>query len=272
VPVIDSELAKYGVAIARSIPRIDSTELRDIDASSFGSGTCVRVGGRYFIATAGHVINEAAPNEHFVATPTMRNRALEIVSGNHRGGRQGDDLDIGWLELGGRAAAIAERSFLDVARIRTNCRGDEDLVFMGASKQDDERSTHDDGLPVLTRRSQWVPTRGIHDQHDLSDTLDPSHIFLRWGRQKDLDGTWHEIPWPKGMSGGGVWALNLKHDPWRADRMQLVGIEYALGSAPAGRYLKAFQMQVWLQMLREDLPELAQHVDPILAAGRLLIG
>lgn len=74
------------------------------------------------------------------------------------------------------------------------------------------------------------------------------------------------------MSGGGVWALNDRAQGWRADHMQLVGIEYALGIAPAGRYLKAFQMQVWVWMLRDDLPELARDIEPILEAGRHALG
>jgi hypothetical protein len=177
---------------------------------------------------------------------------------------------VGWLELTARAAAIADRSFLDLARVRTYCRGDEDLLFIGASQRDQETSMHDDGRRIVTRIAQWVPTRGILDQCDLADELDLDHIFLKWpARHRDHDGTCHELPEPKGMSGGGVWAPNLSHQPWRATLMQLVGIEYAIGSAPAGRYLKAFQMQVWLEMLREDLPELAPHIDPVIAAGRV---
>lgn len=72
------------------------------------------------------------------------------------------------------------------------------------------------------------------------------------------------------MSGGGVWALNERADGnWRAEYIQLVGIEYAIERhAPAGRYLRAFQMQVWLRMLREEGAALASHIDPVIAAGR----
>jgi hypothetical protein len=109
----------------------------------------------------------------------------------------------------------------------------------------------------------------------LKEDLDSRRrIFLEWPTTaKDLAGEWHGYPEPKGMSGGGVWASNLSYAPWRADVVQLVGIEYAVERhAPAGRYLKAFQMQVWLKMLREDIPELAHQIDPILAAGRFAIG
>jgi hypothetical protein len=98
-------------------------------------------------------------------------------------------------------------------------------------------------------------------------------MFLDWPKRlKDLDDEWRDLPEPNGMSGGGVWALNKRHRPWRPDVVQLVGIEYAVERrAAAGRYLRAFQMQVWLQMLREDVPELAKYIDPMLAAGGVVI-
>lgn len=83
--------------------------MQNLDPSAMGSGTCIRIGGRYFIATAAHVIMGRRFSQHFVLTPKLSNWSLRIVGGNVRGGGQGEYLDIGWLELHGRAAAFAER-------------------------------------------------------------------------------------------------------------------------------------------------------------------
>lgn len=274
-----AELTKYGVTIMPTHRKcepaaVNGVDERDVDLLRTGSGICIHVGGRYFIATAAHVINSVPYDEHFVSTPTTRNWPLLIVDGGHRGGLNGDPLDVGWLELGPAAAAAAERTFLDISRIRTHCEGDEDLVMCGASLQDRQRTPGINGGPqTINNMASCIPTRGIRKADKLVEPLHPDRMFLDWPKRlKDLDDEWRDLPEPNGMSGGGVWALNKRHRPWRPDVVQLVGIEYAVERrAAAGRYLRAFQMQVWLQMLREDVPELAKYIDPMLAAGGVVI-
>jgi len=275
VPLIHEELSKYCVSI---IPIIDAEERSDgrknADPLNAGSGTCLRIGGRFFVATAAHVISPRPPNMHFVATPTTEDGALKIINGGYRGGGKYDPVDVGWLELHGRAAAQAGRAFLDIARVRTGCVGDEELVVLGAPVQQQERGKHADGTPVLKTGASWWATRGILDARDLAEAPDPARkLFLRWpSRVEGTDGEWYEYPEPGGMSGGGVWATNVRHAQWRASNLQLVGIEYAFQRVGApDRYLKACQIQVWLEMLREDVPELACHIDPLLGAGDLAL-
>ena len=50
---------------------------------------------------------------------------------------------------------------------------------------------------------------------------------------------------------------------------QLVGIEYAWArTGVPDRYLKALQIQTWLEMVAEDIPELAPIINPYLAGAR----
>lgn len=43
--------------------------------------------------------------------------------------------------------------------------------------------------------------------------------------------------------------------------------QYAVAIVSARRrHLRAFQIHEWLKLLRKDLPELAEHVDPLLSA------
>lgn len=268
VPLVHQELSGYAVGIA---PILDDG--KNIDQSGLGSGTCIRVAGRFFVATAAHVIMGRPYNQNFILTPKTGQWSLRIVKGGLRGGGPRDELDVGWLELHGRAAGNAGRHFLDVTRIRTHCIGDEDLVVIGSPQQHQERWREEDGTPVLKANAGWWPTRGILDRRDLAEDVDSNRkIFLKWpGRREGHNGEWYEYPEPLGISGGGVWATNFSQTPWRPEFLQLVGIEYAVQRGPPDRYLRAFQMQVWLEMLREDAPELAKHIDPILAAGRFQI-
>lgn len=272
VLLLNNELKKYAVSIVPILP-----DMQNLDPSAMGSGTCVRIGGRYFIATAAHVIMGRRFNQNFVLTPKLSNWSLRIVGGNVRGGGQGEYLDIGWLELHGRAAALSERSWLDVARLRTHCVGDEDLVVFGSPQSAAERQTHPDGSPMLHANSGWWATRGITDARDLAseDRLGESKMFLKWPRRvKGHNDEYYEYPDAPGISGGSVWAVNLGHKPWRAEYAQLVGIEYAWARVGVpDRYVKALQIQTWLEMLADDVPELRSTIAPVIAAGRVpLIG
>lgn len=272
VLMLNNELKKYAVSIVPILP-----DMQNLDPSAMGSGTCIRIGGRYFIATAAHVIMGRRFNQHFLLTTNLTNWSLRIVGGNVRGGGQADYLDIGWLELHDRAAALAERSWLDVARLRTHCVGDEDLVVFGSPQSDAEHQTHIDGSPVLRANGGWWATRAITDARDLAseDKLGDSKMYLKWPRLiKGHNGEYYETPNAPGISGGGVWATNLRHTPWHAEYAQLVGIEYAWArTGVPDRYLKALQIQTWLEMVRDDIPELRSEIDPFIAAGRVpLIG
>lgn len=116
--VLNAELKRYCCAI---VPRIGA-ERTDPDLPEGGSGTCVLIGGRYFIATAGHVIKKHAPENYFITTPREESDlVLNVVGGNW----VDDDArgDVGWLELDAVSAKISTRDFLPLQRIRTHCTG-----------------------------------------------------------------------------------------------------------------------------------------------------
>ena len=130
---------------------------------------------------------------------------------------------------------------------------------------------------MLRVNGGWWPTRAITDARDLAaeDKLGDTKMFLKWPRRTNgPNGEFTEYPEAPGISGGGVWAVNLSHEPWRADYAQLVAIEYAWARVGVpDRYVKALQIQTWLEMLADDVPELRSKIAPIIAAGRVpLIG
>jgi hypothetical protein len=130
---------------------------------------------------------------------------------------------------------------------------------------------------MLRLNGGWWPTRGLAGSRDMAseEKLGDRKMFLKWPRvTRGPDGQ-TEYPEAPGIGGRGVWAVNLDgHDPWRAEYAQLVGIEYAWQRVGVlDRYVKALQIQTWLEMLRDDVPEIRSEIDPFIAAGRVpLIG
>src|SRR5262245_51611834 len=76
----------------------------ETEPKGIGTGTCISIDGRYFIATAAHVILPY-PNERLlVVNPTQA--PLPIAGRGLRGGRDGDKDDIAWLELPEESARV----------------------------------------------------------------------------------------------------------------------------------------------------------------------
>jgi hypothetical protein len=268
VPRIHDEIEKYGVAIVPILPNLMP------DLSAPGSGTCVRIGGRYFVATAAHVVQHKETETFFIGTPVRSNGVLRIINRGSRGGPQGEDLDVAWLELHPRAAAAAERNFLDVARMRTHASGDgeTDLLVFGAPANEMVVGREDDGSPFFQPHASWWLARALMDPRDLGEAADfEKRMYLEWPRSRlGHNGETYPYPEAPGMSGGAVWAVNASAPSWRPENIQFVGVEYSwkTGGGAAYRFLRAFQAQVWLEMVADDLPELRRFIDPVLAAGR----
>ena len=271
VPLVNAELSSYAVAI---VPLRDRTLPPVNREGKFeqGSGTCIRIADRFFIATAAHVIDEFPKTRYMILSPTRTDQVRRIVGGDRRGGGDYDSLDVGWLELSSGAAASLRRSFLPVERIHARCDGaGENLAFYGAAEQDQQTSTAADGLPVITANGYFWATRALVDRADLGYEPDmENRLYLDWPKEiVGHDGGPYPLPDAPGMSGGGIWALNLNRlagDAWRPQHAQLIGIEtgWIRRDVPR-RHLRGYQMHTWLQMVRDDIPELASVIDPYLS-------
>lgn len=266
---LDMEARRYAVAI---VPVDDVTDgERRLVPLHQGSGTCVRIGGRYLVATAAHVVSDVGTDRYAVLTPVTTKGALKVVGGGHRGGQQGDARDVGWLELAPGAARLAGRAFLDLPRFAAYRTGvGDDLAVYGAPAELGIKRTVD-GEPHFTAVSGVWPTRAMTEEQVGPDTTG-CRIFLDWPSSVEChDGSYERYPEASGISGGAIWALNLTGhgDAWRADQMQLIGVQFAVQKANGYRYLIGQQMQTWLEMVAEDIPELRREIEQHLAACSL---
>ena len=80
------------------------------------SGTCLRIGDRYFIATVSHALLDAASSEIDLAYThegTHSHTPIERVG--VRGGRRDDPIDVGYLELTKEYADAIRKTFISLA-------------------------------------------------------------------------------------------------------------------------------------------------------------
>src|SRR4051812_15913316 len=81
---INEELSKYAVGIMPVVEEPDG--VRTVDSLEQGSGTCIMIGGRYFVATAAHVVAKYPEQYYAIFSPFTANGALKIVGAGKRGG------------------------------------------------------------------------------------------------------------------------------------------------------------------------------------------
>jgi hypothetical protein len=74
-----------------------------------------------------------------------------------------------------------------------------------------------------------------------------------------------QLPRAPGLSGSGLWTVNPRVGGiWTPDMAKLVAIQR---SWTEWEWLRGTLIREWLTMIREDLPELAGEIDPVLDGG-----
>lgn len=263
----DQELRRYAVSIA-PVTRNGDGRWRP-DVLQAGSGTCIRIAGRFFIATAAHVVLGFPETSYWVATPTTTTGGLTVIGGGRRGGRNGQALDAAWLELPSSAASAAGRYFLDIARLGPyrNDLGEPVRVYGFPIEHQERRANSAQAVGTT-----WT-TRGLAEE-DVAGVDRSRRLYLEWLRMvPGLNDQSYEQPDAHGLSGGGIWAINTRAhgEAWRPDQAQLIGIQFAVDRDQGHCHLIGQQIHVWLEMVAEDLPELAHTINAHLRGAQLLL-
>ncbi|MBP9112402.1 MAG: hypothetical protein KBF88_06305 [Polyangiaceae bacterium] len=108
-----------------------------------GSGTCIIIEGRYFIATAAHVVPNLPASDYWVLGEALRGGFFKRLGAGKRGGKPGDDLDIAWIEIHSNEAAALRSTFLTLERISPySAEERDDLVVMGSPVANQKVSEH----------------------------------------------------------------------------------------------------------------------------------
>ncbi len=230
-----------------------------------GSGTCIEVGGRHFIGTASHVLENVTAARDigvmaFGEVGELWRRTPKVVGWGRRGGELADAVDVGWIEIDPRAVPswidIWKRVFVPLERISTRHVPAQAHAYVFG--QPGEFLRHDalpDGSPIL----------GLKPHPYLTETIappvtgSPSDVYLAYPREMQTAAGARQAPEAPGMSGSGVWLVNSSATRvWSPDRAELVAVQRTWREY---EYLRCSPMLAWLEMLREDIPAGFAHRD-----------
>jgi hypothetical protein len=238
-----------------------------------GTGTCIIIGGRYFVATAGHhFVNVPEPYRVGVMPLTTEpSRDIFLATAHHgRGGAGGDQVDVAWLELAAADAVGLGRDFITL----------DDILPHYAEVAGEPIFSY--GFPdymEITPRADGQTGFGFAVQGYATIILDPMTIEPRFRPDPAFDifarystsaldgplpkGRIAKLPDAPGLSGGGFWRLNIgKRGVWTPHDLKLVGIEHEWW--PQGEWFRASRIYHWLRLVADDQPELRLEIEAAL--------
>ena len=217
---------------------------------SIGSGTCVEIGGRYFVATAEHVITPFSNMDLLIVSRLQGQHWTPSIIG------RGTDaeFDIGWLEIDSTIASQMDRQFIPVSQFRPHCFhvGQDIAVVHGFPSQlvvPDLDTMSLAVQPLCYGATTW-------DFVDRPDLIEERDIYIPFSNEEitKSDGSPATPIAANGMSGGGIWAVDVNAPGvWTAASCRLIGIEHCWSPF---KWVKGTQIQHWLALLLRDLPEL----------------
>jgi hypothetical protein len=236
-----------------------------------GTGTCVRIAHRYLIATAGHHFVDQ-PELHHVGVTTLTKRSdhhVVTLGHNHRGGGRTDAVDVAWIELEPGAAQALETDFVPLGGMDPSYRGvaSDGLFVYGFP-----------GKPLVSDGPDWKPEFDFksigyatcaRDVTSVAAEYRPDavfDVFADYPREVNVDapeGWLKAAPDPGGLSGAGLWRINMrKAGIWTFDDVQLVAVQHE--AVRSDRWLRGTRIRHWLELVRDDFPDLASTIDPVL--------
>ncbi len=233
-----------------------------------GSGTCLQIAGRFFVATAGHVIADWSLKQIGVIGAVKRTDLTPLLVGSGlRGGGTYDPVDIGWLELHPQAAKAVGWTFVGLEKLSLRPISDSAMLFIRGFPVEFQNMVSYEDRPLLQSEPLNYLLRSVRE---IDPRRYPNHsrdVFLEY--LKDInedapDGFVKQAPDAQGLSGCGIWKVNPRLDTaiGSPDSAQLAGVFHTWYDVD--QLLQGTLITEWLQMLRADLPELAANIDPLL--------
>lgn len=227
-----------------------------------GSGTLIEIGGRCFVATVAHNFDNRQMRQVGVCPYGDVGHYSHLTPKNIAWGRR-DDSDLGWIELHPNSATSMQpwgSVFVPLDRIRVAPMGKDQPMYLLGQPSEFIKSLTIQGKPVVGLRALpiFVPTV------DVQAGGDPARdIYLMYPERLPTTHGTMELPRAFGLSGSGIWAVNPRSDGfWSPDMAQLVAIQR---SWREWEWLRGTYVSEWLLMVKEDVPELASLIEPVLA-------
>jgi hypothetical protein len=232
-----------------------------------GSGTCIKIGSRHLIATVAHnlegltdfrQVGVAALGAHGFSSHTPK-----VIGWGQRGGGRADKLDVAWLEIHPGAvepwARQWSRIFVTLDRVNVAPVPAQRYVSLLGQPAASVKKDQFQDQPRFDLSPLPYSGLTIAKPEGVPPTTD---IFIEYPKAAYTEHGLKDLPVAQGLSGSGLWLLNNEQPGlWTPEHAQLVGIQNAWSEF---KYLRGDRIQDWLEMVREDIPDLASEIDPIL--------
>ncbi len=220
-----------------------------------GSSTCIRIDGRFFLATAGHNIEDLAHDAQIKVLAAGSERPLPFVGRNSRRFEGSATVDVAWIELHPEAARRSRLEFLALSQIARGRAPKRDAAcfvqgFPSAmvTVRDDATVDVDPSPMGFLTRPIAASARGARHQPGIDFAVEyAAHD----------GGAARALPNAPGLSGGGMWRVTLG-----PERARLVAITRTWFSGR--RELCGTAIEHWLRLVHADFPDLRRHLDEAL--------
>jgi hypothetical protein len=222
-----------------------------------GSGIGVKIGARYFVLTAAHVIKDSTLNELWLYhNESYSVNRVKPVHMNRRGGwSTSDPVDVAFIEIAEADVSKLGLEFLPIDRLSSNLDAAKESLVMvnGFPFENLERK----GRSIYARALLYITL--LEDESAWARSVDrATEIEIDYPENvKEIDASAPaRLPNAPGMSGGGLWDCHPgpRGSIWSGRNIKLLGIVKTWSAD--GRKIWANRLECHFRLIAEDYPDL----------------
>lgn len=224
--------------------------------SAIGSAVCIEIAGRYFLATAAHVIEAFADDDILLLPRGESNHpGMSFIRRSHPRNKH-YRYDIAWMEIeypewlkSGLRALTLEQTACN----RRHSRHQPILFAQGFPSRE----------VIITSVNTFSPLSMCLASTSVDAGQGANGVAIEYPPQDPAD-VGLELVHPEGFSGGGMWTWNplsiWPHINAEAEKLVGIIVEYD----PVAKHLVSIGMEYWFELVAQDNPELLDHIQSAL--------
>lgn len=228
-------------------------------AYEIGSGTCIKINNRYFIITAGHVINNHNKKDQSILlggwgkNPQHATNIVNIglILNPARG------IDVGYIEISEEDFIKINKAFIEPSAIQpyTNFLDNDNVLSCGYPGAIIDWEQTDEFNKYTVRASHFQTSTISPDEWPVGYD-DEINIILKYPEMaENVDGNSVQLPDAPGISGGGIWTMNARiKGIWSPEKNNLLGIHTMWESED--KYLVGIQIQHLINLINHDYEDI----------------
>jgi hypothetical protein len=215
------------------------------------------------LSTAAHNFQDVPNGGRFrlFSASSSTETPLTALAWNHGNYGKPGTLDAAWLEIDRQSASENKLAGVSLDRVDPYHESDPDRIEYEVVGFPIELHT----LERTETRNLYRATPIVYNTHlGRGAKLGDDELLLDYSGTAETDDGTVKLPYPGGMSGGGIWSVPIFEDEeiWSAAKFNVVGI--TTHYLPSSGQLRGSRMHHWLRLVHDDVPELREHIAPLL--------